>query len=692
MRNLYLKIAVNAISKNRIVYIPYIFATGIMGMVLYFLLTLGFDSSTLQLKGGDTFAIIAKFGAAIFFILSTVFNIYLSFFITRRRQKEYGVLNILGMERRHLYKIIIIENLILAVSGSSLGIACGIVFYKLVQLALIKFLGGYINYDITVSPKAIVLVYVSYIFVYGLVFLSQFIFLRKQKFINYIRTLRRSATNSPLYIVLSAIGIILIIIAYRIEYSIPPDTRIFNYLENSTFKFVIASVLIVIATYLLFIFGAVTLIAFLKARKKLFYHKLNFVNLSTLGFRMRRSGLGLGTICLLSTVAIILTSALLVFFFSSSNNLEDMVDASFYAYTTNGEEAQYTIDEYNKVLVANDIDISDIMAISQSFNIRVNYYTQSGNFIESNDYNDYSYGLDILMIDEGSYTSVTGKDPDIGRGEMGIVFSDYFMKTQVSQFVDMDDSRYDLIPLARDPSLDLAYPDTVLFVYPGDGPALTNYYCSNDLRFVTNILGVSAVEQYDKETLENARHEYIENSLNSRMYIFNVEGDYEQQYNAYIIFQNVGGGLFLTDTYVDVAVDYMGVYKGLVFLCVMVLVMFIVMMAVTLYYKNLFEGMEDVAYYEVMRKVGMDDKLINKTVYIQMFVSLILPILVASIHALFSERYVIGFIKLLNINVYASFTKLTLLSTLVTIFFYMTVGLLASRTYIKIVKGKKKEE
>ena len=88
----------------------------------------------------------------------------------------------------------------------------------------------------------------------------------------------------------------------------------------------------------------------------------------------------------------------------------------------------------------------------------------------------------------------------------------------------------------------------------------------------------------------------------------------------------------------------------------------------------------------------MDDKLINKTVYIQMFVSLILPILVASIHALFSERYVIGFIKLLNINVYASFTKLTLLSTLVTIFFYMTVGLLASRTYIKIVKGKKKEE
>ena len=239
MRNIYLKIAVNAISKNRIVYIPYVFSVGIMGMVLYILLTLGFDSSTLQLKGGETFSLIAKFGAVFFFCLSMVFNIYLSFFLTRKRGKEYSVLSILGMERRHLYKIIIIENLILAVSGSLLGIAGGIVFYKLVQLGLIKFLGGQIDYKVAISPEAVALVFFSYIFVYGIIFLIQFILLRKRDIVDYERTLRRGHKRSVLYLLLSVIGVVILLIAYRIEYSIPPDTRIFNYMQDSTVKFII---------------------------------------------------------------------------------------------------------------------------------------------------------------------------------------------------------------------------------------------------------------------------------------------------------------------------------------------------------------------------------------------------------------------------------------------------------------------
>ncbi len=691
MRNIYLKIAVNAISKNRIVYIPYVFSVGIMGMVLYILLTLGFDSSTLQLKGGETFSLIAKFGAVFFFCLSMVFNIYLSFFLTRKRGKEYSVLSILGMERRHLYKIIIIENLILAVSGSLLGIAGGIVFYKLVQLGLIKFLGGQIDYKVAISPEAVALVFFSYIFVYGIIFLIQFILLRKRDIVDYERTLRRGHKRSVLYLLLSVIGVVILLIAYRIEYSIPPDTRIFNYMQDSTVKFIIASLLEIIATYLLFVFGAITFISFLKSRKSIFYQKTNFVNLSTLGFRMKRSGLGLGTICILSTVAITITSSLLVFFFSSNENLENMVSYSFVAYTNEADNAGSTLVTYSHELDENNLNVNKVMAISQSFNIRVDYDPSANDFIESFDPSDSGIPFDILMIDEESYTSVTGMDTNLGSDELGIVFTDRYMMGSLSQYIDCEGNTFKLKKLDRNQYVDFAYGDSILLVYPGDIRELMDYYCSSTDRFARNILGAFDSDEYSPDSIKDAIEGYKQSTGNSRMYIFNIEGNYEDQYKAYQLFTTVSGSEFLTETYVDVAVDYIGVYKGLVFLSIIVLAIFIVMLAVSLYYKNLFEGMEDVSYYEIMRKVGMDDRLINGTVYIQMFISLLLPILVASIHALFSERYVIGIVKTLNINVSASFTKLTLLSTIVTIVIYMTVGLLASRTYLKIVKGKKKE-
>ena len=680
MRNVYFKIAVNAISKKRIVYIPYIFSTAIMGMVLYILISLSLDGDTASLFGGQALVILSKIGSIVFFILSMIFNIYISFFVTRGRNKEYAVLNVLGMEKKHLLKIIFIENIILSIAGSLIGIAGGVVFYKLIQLSLIKYMGGEINYRLTFSFVAVLIVLASYVLVYAIISVIQIIMLYVLKPIEYMKSAEKGEKKGKLYLLLAGLGIAVLIVAYKLESSIPPDLRIRTFMGDTTKKFVLASMLIVTATYLIFVFGSVAVLSFIKKFKWFFYRKLNFINISTLAYRMRRSAIGLGTICILSTLAIILTAALLTFITSADDYLESIVPESF-TFEVSDEQGADDLMNYLNTQVGNG---TETMGVYDALPLLIRM--QSGRMLENATVKPGDEPAMVYIIDEASYSVLTDCDPDIGSNELGLISKENFRV-----YHDMDGTDYSLVKLDSSPKLESVYGSGNLLVYPGDIDMLLDYYLQNDVRFVSVVSGGDVALGNDKERIAESKEDFRVRFKQTTIYIVDVNGTYEAQYQAYVAVSGIVG-ISNTRSTTEEAMEFIGLYKGLTFLCTIILFLFIIMVSVTLYYKNLFEGIEDAPNYEVMRKLGMDDKLINRTVYIQMTFSLILPIALAAFHALFSERYVIGVIKTVNPYVQRSFQYLTVFSTIVAIVLYFFIGILASRTYIKIVKGQKKEE
>ncbi|MCR5803340.1 MAG: ABC transporter permease [Clostridia bacterium] len=680
MRNVYFKIAVNAISKKRIVYIPYIFSTAIMGMVLYILISLSLDQDTSAMFGGQALVILSKIGSIVFFLLSMIFNIYISFFVTRGRNKEYAVLNVLGMEKKHLLKIIFIENIILSIAGSVIGIVGGVVFYKLIQLSLIKYMGGEINYRLTFSFIAVLIVLASYAAVYAIISVIQIIMLYVLKPVEYMKSGSKGEKKGKLYLFFAILGVAILVVAYKLESSIPPDLRIRTFMGDTTKKFVFASILIVVATYLIFVFGSVAVLSSIKKFKWFFYRKLSFINLSTLAYRMRRSAIGLGTICILSTLAIILTAALLTFITSADDYLATIVPESFTLEVTDDEGAQTLmtyLDDYTN-------NSSRTQGVYDALPLLIRI--QSGRIVENATVKNVDDLDMIYIIDEASYSALTDIDPDIDNSEFGLIAKD-----KVNSFHDMDGTEHKLVNLDSSAKLESVYGSGNLLIYPGDIDMLLDYYLSNDVRYVSVIKGGDVALWADKQRIEEEKESFEETFKRTTIYIVDVDGTYEAQYRAYIAVSGIAG-ISNTRSSTGEAMEFIGLYKGLTFLCTIILFLFIIMVSVTLYYKNLFEGIEDAPNYEVMRKLGMDDKLINRTVYIQMTFSLILPIALAAFHALFSERYVIGVIKTVNPYVQRSFQYLTVFSTIVAIVLYFFIGILASRNYIKIVKGQKKDD
>ena len=682
MRNIYFRIAFNAISKKRIVYIPYIFSTAVMGMVLYLLISLSRDSHTTDLIGGEVFSVIARIGAIIFFILSTIFSIYISFFITRGRHKEYAVLNVLGLEKKHLTKIIFIENLILSVSSSVIGIIGGIVFYKLIELAVIKFFGGIINYEMSFEPMAVAIVFLSYLLVYSAISVIQVALLYLSRPVEYMKSASKGERKGKLYVLFSLLGILILAVAYKIEYSIPPDLRITNFIGRSTRQFIFSSILIVVATFLLFVFGSVTVLSVIKKSKRLFYRKYNFISLSTLVFRMRRSAIGLGTICILSTLAIVLASALISFAVSADDYLSSIAPETFIARFSGVEGGM----DLASIIGATGGN-AKVKRVYESFPYFMVYTKKDTSYHEANEASLTEGGFTaeyFSLIDEVSYSALTGEDPDISDDEFGVIMGKPLSET----LIDASGESIKLVVLEDNESVRSVYGENNILIFPGDSQALLKYYLSNDIRFIVNIEKSDYDIRQTPEELETAKKEFEDEYDSYRTYVVSVDASYAEQY---LVYMNIDVDGARIESATEDAVNFISAIKGLFFLCSIIMVLFFIMMVVTLYYKNLFEGIEDAPNYEIMRKLGMDDKLINRTVYAQMIISLVLPIALAAVHAMFSERYVIGIIKMFEVRVTHSFQWLVILSTVIVTIIYLIIGIIASGTYIKIVKGKKQE-
>ncbi len=683
---LYPKLAFTGIMKNRRIYIPFFLASSAMMMIFYITVFLSNSKFVEKMPGGNIMSSLLTMGWIVMLIFSAIFLFYTNSFLIKRRKTEFGLYNILGMGKMNIAKIIAWETFFMLVISLILGISCGVLFSKLSEILLVKMMGGENAYAFNIDFSAILMEILVYSALFGIIFVNS---LRQVRLSSAIRLLRseNSGEKPPKANWFAAVlGVLILGAAYYIAVTIEdPILAILAFLG--------AVVLVIIATYLLFIAGSVVLCRVLQKNKNYYYKTNHFVSTSQMAYRMRKNGAGLASICILCTMVLVTISATTCLYSGS----EDMLRREF------PRDIQLFVNTENEGY------FSDMKACFDN-SVKDAGYTRSD--ITEFRYLNYRRDLDAFYVD----------DKLADRSERGarqvlfafIPLSDYNRAAGTSVELDPDEA----IMIVDSYTKDRYYLDKIPVLYTEDTLNVKDFvrdfptpkkYREIDPRDPVRRTAIISDEEFEKvyaawlkEDTENPSRElgtsgevistYV-SPLMWHYYGFNIPGcDDETMSEIYGKAAESANNMpesdhsrYSFDSISRERMDYYAFYSGLFFLGIIFSVVFIFSAALIMYYKQLSEGYEDKTRFDILQKVGMTKREVHSTINSQVLTVFFLPLAAAGIHTAFAFPLLSKMILLfgdMNVNYLA---LVALLCFAVFGVIYTAVYFVTSKAYYKIV-------
>lgn len=665
----YPKLAWDGIRKNKRLYTPYIITCIGMVMMYYVVYFLSSSAALEHIPGAATISSMLSMGTGVIAVFSLLFLFYSNSFLMRRRKREFGLYNILGMGKWNISRILFWEVLI--VTGLALvgGLGLGIALSKLFELALVNMVEGEISFSFTVSLQGIASTALVFGGIFCLLFLNA---LRQISLSKPVELLKSESTGEkpPKANWLGAIlGILILIAAYYQAVTIEDPVTALN-------AFFVAVVMVICATYLLLISGSVVLCRILQKNKKYYYRANHFVSVSSMSYRMKRNGAGLASICILLTMVLVMLSSTAALFVGMEDSIhirypKDIniqVKTEEIEDSPNGEVAQLRqdvetiLDEHGAVpqnaydyrtvvtsgflqggVLYNDQDNLDGFLPKETSEIAMAF------FVPVSDYNRLMG--ENQQLEEGEVliypfrTEYAFPTFQISGGEV------YQVKEVVDSFVDNGDSAMTIYP--------------TIFVFVPDLKA--------------------AVESMPNGAV-SSKNELLQCYWN---YAFDLHLSKDEQLEIYHELRDAEMPGYIESLEAE-RTNFYGLYGGMFFLGIMLSIVFLVAAVLIIYYKQISEGYEDAARFEIMQKVGMTKKDIRKTINSQMLTVFFAPLVMAGIHLCFAFPMVRKLLLIFNLWD----TKLLVMTTggcfLIFGLFYALVYRLTSNMYYAIVSGGKK--
>lgn len=666
-KTLYIRLAANGIKNNRKLYTPYIAAFSGMTALLYIISFLSYSETVTGMAGGRTLGSLLDLGSVVMIIFSAIFLFYTNSFLIRRRKREFGLYNILGMGKKSINRIMLWETLIIYLISQALGLTVGISLSKAVELALIHMVNVEVNYSIFISVPSLILTLVSF----GVIIL-----------LIYFNSLRQLHTSSPLQLMRSEsygekplkanplfalIGAVLMGGAYYVAATI--DNPI-----TAMATFFVAVVMVIIATYMLFTAGSVTFCRLLKKNKKYYYQPSHFVSVSSMAFRMKRNGAGLASICILATMVLVTASSTVSLYFG----LEDQVKrecprdisalVALHETTGFGDERLSEIRKaFDKCLKEHDINTDGML--------KAEIISFQGLMKADSLYIDYNRDCEICIIPLDVYNATAKAKAMLSEGE-ALVYSkngytnDKFTLKYGDESVSLNISGsaeqeiFDAIEEFRSEE------KRIYLVTRNDEKAVKAAlaFYDDDYQLGRNML-MYAFDSYtgDEEEIEiyNALKQAIRDSN-----AYKLEGDIKS---------------YSVQSAANDRSDYYAIYGGLLFLGIVFSLAFCVTAALIMYYKQLSEGYEDKARFGIMQKVGMSKRAIRKSVNSQMLTVFALPLTAAGIHMVFAFHMVKLMLQALGLVNTQLFLYTVLGSFALFALFYIVTYEITANSYYSIV-------
>jgi len=668
---LYPKLAAGGIAKNRRIYLPYILACSGMIMIYYITSFLSKSQFVAEIRGGDIMQGMLELGTYVMIIFSAIFLFYTNSFLIRRRKTEFGLYNILGMGKGSIARILVWETLFTFIVSEVCGLGCGILFSKLSELLLTKMLGGNGSYVFTVELVSVRNSFIWYAVIFALILINA---LRQIRLSNPIDLLRsdRSGEKPPRANWLGAVlGAILLGIAYYMAIAIENPI-------SAIMAFFVAVLMVIIATYLLFIAGSVAICRLLQKNKRYYYKTSHFVSVSQMAYRMKRGGAGLASICILSTMVLVTISSTTCLYAGSENMLRNRYPRNIVLdiYTDDEEYtklirgiADKVLDEYNEVpqniLEYGYLDISGgfegervvldpnkVDTLSNSVNPDIRQLF----IVTVDDYNRLMNKQETLERDEAILyvTKDNWKYDTITLEEYGT----FKVKSVAEDFLSNGVDAMQIVPsvfiFVKDKSVIKEIYDLQLGVY-GSAHSFMHSYYGFDLSCDDDKQVAIATELNDR--IREIKSVYAEDEwygvgLDSSAY---DKGEFYAMY----------GGLF-----------FLGMLFSAVFICAAALIM---------YYKQLSEGFEDKERFGILQKVGMTKREIRRCVNSQVLTVFFLPLGAAAVHMVFAFPIVSRLLMLFGLTDTTFLALVTVCCLGAFAALYGAVYVLTSRSYYKIV-------
>lgn len=668
-RRPFARLALANIKSQHRLYVPYIMAAAGCSAMFYILMFLLCGDGLLKIKS-TSLPFVLTLGAVVVGLFSAIILVYANSFVMKQRKREFGLYSVLGMERRHISRILFIETLVADFAALVAGLGVGILLSKLVLLFFAKAIRIGIPFGFEIPPFAIA----ATLLLFGAIFLLTFIInatrIRLTGTLALINSASVGEKEPKSKWLLTIIGVIALIGGYGMAVFItnPAYALVF---------FFFAVILVIIATYCLFTAGSVTLLKRLKRTPSFYYKAKNFISTSGLLYRMKQNAAGLANICILSTMVLVMVSTTTCLYAGMEDALRNQyprdISVTGIGFTTE-EQYQTTKQELVRTVAESQTSSSNLIC----YRYIENTVKMEGNALIT-DHTDSIMGIsdrkEAFVMPLADYNALNGTAYTLENGRAFVALSngEYAFDTINMWGYTLEVEGNVAVPQVEE--YYSAYGYKPIYVIVSDIDTLKAVYAARILHAEPNYVGAYNVffgvdaAQSDEEALGTQITEAVRALLEEPCMGSEEDG------GAHMYVREVS----------NARTDFLGTYGGLFFLGMMLGVVFIMGCVLIMYYKQISEGYEDRARYAIMRKVGLSRQEVKRSIRSQVLLVFFLPLGVAFIHLLFAFPMITRLFKILSLTNVSLFFICTASAFVVFALLYYVVYTLTARTYMKIV-------
>lgn len=675
---LYPKLAWQGIRKNAETYLPYLLMGILMVGVSYIMNYLTRPALMGALSMGGTTLMVLQMGKIVISVFSVIFLYYCNSFLIRRRMKEFGLYNILGMGKGNIARVMLWETLLTALLVFAGGLLLGLSLSRLVEMALINLLHA--DYTVPMElfyPDGVTWVLLLFGGIYVLILLANLLRMRLSNPVALLKSENTGEKPPKANWFFGLIGLLILLSAYYVAAvsQSPLEALIF---------FFIAVLMVIVATYLLLVSGSVTLCRMLRRNKRYYYQTRHFISVSAMAYRMKRNGAGMATICILCTmVLVILTSTVCLY-----GGTDSMVDAicpqdinlTIGLEARDGEENWKRLDAMQQMA----LDVTEEMGLTPE-NITSQRALVATGKVQNGDYGIITDAdslkanvLELTVYPLSVYEQATGETVTLADREL--LYASFKTNETFSSMSFYGSAPYRMIHAEKELPKRLLSADYrsawgCLVVFTNDAEAFHSE--------ITALVGEKSGKAMMMDRL--ALH-----------FDLDSEADTDTQEKLVKTLRSeamkstgndfYGMSSLSVDTRLLCRMDYLSLFGGLFFLGMVLGPLFSIAAVLIMYYKQICEGYEDAERFAVMRKVGLTDAEIRRSVNSQVLTVFFAPLLMAGLHMLFAMpmiRLILGAFGLHNDSL---FYGIGIGCYVVFAVIYALMYLLTSRRYYRIVR------
>lgn len=637
---IYEKLAVTNLKNNRKTYVPYIF-TGVLTVMMFYIIdALSRGKGITQ----DTLKICLQYATGVIVVFAVIFLFYTNSFLIKRRKKEIGVYNILGMGKRHIARMMAVETILTAGISILGGLVFGIIFGKLMYLLLLKILHNSVDMQFSVNGTAIVQTVILFAGIFLLTYLYNILQIQLVNPVELLHGGNQGEKEPKSRWLLVIVGVAALGNGYWIALTTEAPLE-------ALLKFFVAVVCVIIGTYALFIAGSIVVLKILRKNKAYYYNPKHFTSVSGMIYRMKQNGAGLANICVLSTMVLVMVSTTV----SLYAGMEDILDSRFprdvsivcNEADTNKEETlqrlikeqcekagvkitdrvRYRYGSMNAVLKGNNLE-----KVEQYYPDNHFYYVE---MITQEEYNRIEKKNVSLKEQEILTYTTNGK---CGKKQINIAGQNYQVKKELSEMTSQPKSTAEMYKTLY-----------IVFANAEQIERIESFSYADKF----NLKGDDGKQ---KEALEQIQNEFYEKF---------PDGTMESRMLSRSSFYELYGGLF-----------FIGIYLGSMFIMATVLI---------IYYKQISEGYDDRERYQIIQKVGMSKKEVKRSIRSQVLSVFFLPLVVAVIHVAVAFKVMTKILGVLNLTNVSLFAVCTIITIAVFAVFYIIVYSITAKEYYRIV-------